>query len=183
MTDATKGKSPVQSLVDEITLLRHDFEKLRGSHPSKEEAALIAKTLMESAELMSVASQKAEKDLSRLAHRAQQEAFELSRSTASRAIKDVEASLRSSANQTFDHYRTAAEEARRTSWRYFGGFWVWLLSMLALGALIGALTAFWVQGLISAKEFGDYPRIFCSSAGGETGTTEDGGRYCVFFYD
>lgn len=132
---------------------------------------------------MSVASQKAEKDLSRLAHRAQKEAFELSRSTASRAIKDVEESLRSSANQTFDRYRIAAEEARKTSWRYFGGFWVWLFSMLALGALIGALAAFWVQGLISAKEFGDYPRIFCSSAGGETGTTEDGGKYCVFFYD
>ena len=29
----------------------------------------------------------------------------------------------------------AAGEARREAWRWFGGFWVWLASMLATGAL------------------------------------------------
>jgi len=39
----------------------------------------------------------------------------------------------------------AAGEARKQAWRYFGGFWVWLVSVGALGAFVGAITTMAVQ--------------------------------------
>ena len=60
----------------------------------------------------------------------------------------------------------AAGEARREAWRWFGGFWVWLASIGAAGALIGALAVFWLQGRADAKAFGQYPSIYCTTAGG-----------------
>ena len=36
----------------------------------------------------------------------------------------------------------ASGEARRAAWMYFGGFWVWLIAMLATGAFLGLLAAY-----------------------------------------
>lgn len=75
----------------------------------------------------------------------------------------------------------AAGEARKQAWRYFGGFWVWLIAMLATGALLGALAAFWVGGEIAAQEFGEYPGIFCSSAGGQVVEQDNGASFCAIW--
>ena len=74
----------------------------------------------------------------------------------------------------------AAGEARREAWRWFGGFWVWLASIGAAGALIGALAVFWLQGRADAKAFGQYPSIYCTPAGGAFADQRDGSRYCIF---
>jgi len=82
--------------------------------------------------------------------------------------------------QTARSLSQAAGEARREAWRWFGGFWVWLTSIGAAGALIGALAAFWITGRGDAKAFGQHPRIYCLSAGGEFADQRDGSRYCIF---
>ncbi|SDM01131.1 hypothetical protein, partial [Paracoccus chinensis] len=74
-------------------------------------------------------------------------------------------------------------EARRQAWRYFGGFWVWLASIGAAGALLGALLVFWLQGRADAREFGQYPRIYCLSAGGQIATNPEGRRFCGVWID
>ena len=76
--------------------------------------------------------------------------------------------------------RKAAGEARREAWRWFDGFWVWLASVGAAGALLGALAMFWMQGRADAARFGDYPSIHCRAAGGELIDQTNGSRYCVF---
>ena len=77
----------------------------------------------------------------------------------------------------------AAGEARREAWRYFGGFWVWLASIGAAGALVGALAVFWLQGHADAKAFGQYPGIYCPTAGGQVVTNAEGRRFCAFWID
>ena len=72
----------------------------------------------------------------------------------------------------------AAGEARRAAWRWDGGFWVWLTSMLATGALIGALAMAGIQGRGDAREFGKFPRIYCGAAGGQIIERNDGSSYC-----
>ena len=66
----------------------------------------------------------------------------------------------------------AAGEARREAWRWFGGFWVWLVAMLATGAVIGALAMALIQGRGDAREFGQYPGVYCGPAGGQRMETE-----------
>ena len=78
---------------------------------------------------------------------------------------------------------SAAGEARRQAWRYFGGFWVWLASVGVTGALLGALAVFWLQGRADAHKFGQNPGIFCRSAGGQVVEREDGGSFCAFWID
>ena len=77
----------------------------------------------------------------------------------------------------------AAGEARRQAWRYFGGFWVWLASVGATGALLGALAVFWLQGRADASKFGKHPGIYCKSAGGQVVPQEDGSKFCAFWID
>ncbi len=75
----------------------------------------------------------------------------------------------------------AAEEARREAWPWFGGFsWVWLVSMLATGAVIGALAMAWIQGRGDAREFGLFPRIYCGTAGGQVVEQDNGSATARF---
>jgi hypothetical protein len=40
-----------------------------------------------------------------------------------------------------------------------------------------------VQGRTDAIAFGKHPGIYCNSANGEKGTTDDGRAYCAFWLD
>jgi hypothetical protein len=80
-------------------------------------------------------------------------------------------------------FTQAAGEARRAAWRHFGGFWVWLASIGATGALLGALVALWLTGRDDAREFGRFPRIYCEDAGGQIVENPDGRRFCGVWID
>ena len=77
----------------------------------------------------------------------------------------------------------AAGEARREAWRYFGGFWVWLASVGAGGAVLGLLAAFLIMGRGDAREFGQYPQVYCTTAGGQVVTNPEGRRFCAIWID
>jgi hypothetical protein len=87
--------------------------------------------------------------------------------------------MRDQLNQERLKFSQAAGEARREAWRWFGGFWVWLASVGTAGALLGALAMAWIGGTISAHDFGDYPGVFCSSAGGQVVEQSDGSTFCA----
>ena len=54
----------------------------------------------------------------------------------------------------------------------------WLASMLAAGAVIGALAMAWIQGRGDAREFGQFPGVCCGPAGGQRMET-DTWVYCA----
>jgi hypothetical protein len=53
--------------------------------------------------------------------------------------------------------------------------------MLATGAVIGALAMAWIGGTIAARDFGDYPGVFCGSAGGQVVKQDNGSSYCAIW--
>jgi hypothetical protein len=55
---------------------------------------------------------------------------------------EIRATLQADRDQMARSATQAAGEARREAWRYFGGFWVWLASMLATGVVLGLLLAY-----------------------------------------
>lgn len=176
-------KDSFQAFVDEITLLRNELADLKRSSLNKDEAEEINEVILESVERMAQVGPAVQKFIQRsldqtvsnvranaveAAQNAAREAIEKSHAESLKAAKDLS---------------QAAGEARRQAWRYFGGFWVWLASVGATGALLGALVMFWLQGRADAHKFGEYPNIYCRSAGGEIAQNPDGRRFCGIWID
>ena len=112
-------------------------------------------------------------DRDRMARNATQAATE----AAERVLGDIREQLA----QERQKLSQAAGEARREAWRWFGGFWVWLASMLATGAVIGALAMAWIAGRGDAREFGQFPSIYCGTAGGQVVEQDNGSSYCAIW--
>ena len=176
-------KDPIQAFVDEITLLRNELADLKRTSLNKDEAAAINKTILTGVERMSQIGPAVQRviqhDLAKTALDVRAYAVEAAQGAAREAIEKSHAESLKAAKDL----SRAAGEARREAWRYFGGFWVWLASIGAAGALVGALAVFWLQGHADAKAFGQYPGIYCPTAGGQVVTNAEGRRFCAFWID
>lgn len=177
------GKDPFQILADELTLIRHDVEKLQRTSLGKDEAKALNKQLTDGVTQMAGTGPKVqaaiEQRLEQVAEKVRLETTRAAESAAREAIRGAHAESLAAAKDLSQ----AAGEARRQAWRYFGGFWVWLLSMLATGALLGALAALWLTGQDNAEAFGLFPRIYCERAGGVIVKLDGGGSYCAIWIE
>ena len=173
------AKDPFQILADELTLIRKDMDQLQRTSLDKDEAEALHQIVAEAVSDMRRATKetpqalqsalKADRD--RMARNATQAATE----AAERVLGDIREQLA----QERQRFTQAAGEARREAWRWFGGFWVWLASVGAAGALLGALAAFWITGRGDAREFGQFPSIYCGTAGGQVVEQDNGSSYCA----
>lgn len=174
-------KDPFEILADEITLIRRDMERLQRTSLTKDEAKALNQELAKGVQLMANAAPAVYEAISA---RLDLAIDKIRRETVTAAREATSTAIDKSHSQSLDAARSlskAAGEARREAWRYFGGFWVWLTSMLALGALLGTLAAFWIGGTISAKDFN--PKYFCTSAGGTEVTNPKGRKFCAIWID
>lgn len=176
-------KDPFEILADEITLIRRQVDHLQRTSLDKDEAeafnATIAKFIAQLGKTAPTMQEAMRRDLAYVGHDVRKHAVEAAQGAAREAIEKSHAeSIRAAQSLS-----KAAGEARRQAWRYFGGFWVWLASVGATGALLGALAMFWLQGRADAHRFGDHPNIYCRSAGGEIAQNTDGRRFCGIWID
>lgn len=181
MSKASGGKDPFTIFADELTLLRNDIKQLKLTSLSYDQATDITEQISHDVLNFSRATDNfrhaVTRDFSELQAKVRQDAS----SAASKAATSAIASSHQEVLNAAKIYSQEAGEARREAWRYFGGFWVWLSSMLLLGTILGVLATVYLQGIISAKEFGKYPSIYCSTAGGIVGEYESGtAKYCIF---
>ena len=175
------SKDPFQELVDELTALRRSIEHIARTSLDKDEAKKLNQIVTAAVLKMAKATEDApgkiqgalEADRDQMARSATQ--------AATRAAESAMAGIRHDLDNERAKLSQAAGEARREAWRWFGGFWVWLASMLATGAVIGALAMAWIGGTIAARDFGEYPGLFCVSAGGQVVERDDGSSYCAIW--
>ena len=176
-------KDPFEILADEITLIRRQVDHLQRTSLDKDEAEAfnvrVAEVLNALAEVAPALQKVMQRDLAQAALDVRRHAVEAAQGAAREAIEKSHAESLKAAKDL----SRAAGEARREAWRYFGGFWVWLASIGAAGALVGALAVFWLQGRADAKAFGQYPGIYCPTAGGQVVTNAEGRRFCAFWID
>ena len=170
-------------LAEEIGVIRRQIETLQRTSLNKDEAEAFNKTITDFLGKLTHVPQNLQKamqrDLAQTALDVRAFAVEAAQSAAREAIEKSHAESLKAAKDL----SRAAGEARREAWRYFGGFWVWLASIGAAGALVGALAVFWLQGRADAKAFGQYPGIYCPTAGGQIVTNPEGRRFCAFWID
>lgn len=177
------GKDTFEMLVDEITLIRREIDTLQRTSLNRNEAETLNGILVKSVERMATVGSSVQKQIEASLARAitdvRSHAVEAAESAARGAILKSHAETLRAAKS----YSKAAGEARREAWRYFGGFWVWLAAIAALGAILGGLAVFWLQGRADAAAFGKYPSVYCRSAGGEIGVGKDERRFCWVWID
>ena len=177
------SRDPVEDLNDNLLALRRSVEHVGGTTLSKAEARDLNATVAAALERMSQTASEAPRAL-RGAIR--QDLAQVTRTTEAAAARAAQAAVEGVREElTAERLKLSqsAGEARRAAWRSFGGFWVWLLSMLATGALLGALGATWINGRDDAEAFGRYPSLYCEAAGGQNLTNNSGREACVFWYE
>lgn len=174
-------KDPFEILADEITLIRRQVDSLQRTSLNKDEAeafnATIAKFLAQLGKTAPAMQEAMRRDLAYVGHDVRKHAVEAAQSAAREAIEKSHAESLKAAKDL----SRAAGEARREAWRWFGGFWVWLASIGATGALLGVLAAFWITGRGDAREFGQFPRVYCTTAGGQVVEQQDGSSFCAIW--
>lgn len=176
-------KDPFEILADEITLIRRQMDHLQRTSLDKDEAEAfnqaVAGFIAQLGKTAPAMQEAMRRDLAYVGHDVRKHAVEAAQNAAREAIETSHAeNLRAAQSLS-----QAAGEARRQAWRYFGGFWVWLASIGAVGALLGALLAFWITGRGDARAFGQYPGVYCKSAGGQVVTNTEGRKFCAFWID
>ena len=175
------SKDPFQILADELTLIRKDMDQLQRTSLDRDEASELHRYFMRDIEELRETFSETHEIFREtlMEHRDQiaRDATEAATQAAQGAVKEIRAEL--AAERT--NLSEAAGEARREAWRWFGGFWVWLTSVGAVGALLGALATAWIGGTISARDFGDFPGIFCASAGGQVVEQNNGSSFCAIW--
>jgi hypothetical protein len=176
-------KDPFEILADEITLIRRQIDQLQRTSLDRKEAeklnAVVAQGLDRMAKVGPAVQQRIEQSLATAALDLRQHTAYAATEGAKEAIREAQLESIKAAGDL----RKAAGEARREAWRWFGGFWVWLASVGAAGALLGVLAAFWIIGRGDAREFGKYPRVYCEQAGGTIVTNTEGYRFCGVWID
>lgn len=176
-------KDPLQELTDVLTLFRNDLKDLQRTSLNRDEALALNESLMGSvSQMMKVGpdTQKAiENSLSTVASVVQVRTTKAAEIAARDAILKSHAENRAAAMS----FSQAAGEARRQAWRYFGGFWVWLASMLATGAALGLLLAYGMETVKSALSVDDLVRYNCGRSwfGGQVVDQDNGSSFCAFW--
>jgi hypothetical protein len=175
----TGSKDPFDILAEELILIRRQVDHLQRTSLNKTEAEDFNATItgfIAQLEKVAPAMQDAmRQDLSRSVQDIRRQAVDAAQVAARSAIKESYTESIVAAR----HMSKAAGEARREAWRYFGGFWVWLASIGAGGAVLGLLAAFLIMGRGDAREFGQYPGIYCTSAGGQIIKQDNGSIFCA----
>ena len=172
------SKDPFQILADELTLIRKDMDQLQRTSLNKDEAKTLNQAVMGAVLRMAKATEDAPGEIQEALEADRDQMARSATQAATRAAESAMAGIRHDLDNERAKLSQAAGEARREAWRWFGGFWVWLASMLATGAVIGALAMAWIQGRGDAREFGQFPGVYCGPAGGQRMET-DTWVYCA----
>ena len=179
------SKDSFQILADELTLIRHDMAKLQRTSLDKEEAEALNKSVVQAASRMERAAQEAPKTLGSALKADRVLMASETTEAAVEAMTAVLADIRAQLDQERTKFAQAAGEARRAAWRSFGGFWVWLVAMLAIGAFLGLLAAYATEAGRALLRLSDMIPYACewTWVGGQLVEQEDGSSFCLFWVE
>ena len=143
-------KDPFEILADELTLIRKDMDKLQRTSLDKDEAKTLHKVVANGVKQMNESGATVQEAIDRRLVAVAAVVRDSASEAAESAVRDLLSKNHAETLKAAQSLSQAAGEARRQAWRYFGGFWVWLTSMLATGIILGLLLAY---GTETAKSF------------------------------
>ena len=174
------AKSPAQlinDLSDQVRLLRQDVVNLTATATTKKEAAALRAAVQASVKEAQDRSAKVLDAAERVIDRSYQANLQAARDGAAKAVAGLQDEVTNAANRM----RLETLKGGRQALFWSGGVFAVAGGLVALGALLGVLGHFWLQGRADARAFGEHPGIFCEGAGGTVVTGDDGSSYCGFW--
>ncbi len=178
MSDTSKSPAQViNDLTDQVRLLRQDVAVLTATATTKKDAAALRAAVQASVKEAQDRSTKILDAAERVIDRSYQANLQAAREGAAKAVAGLQDEVRQAANRM----RLETLRGSRQALYWSGGVFAVAGGLVALGALLGVLGHFWLQGRADAKQFGKYPGIFCEGAGGTVVTSDDGSSYCGFW--
>ena len=175
-------KSPAQlmnDLTDQVRLLRQDVVNLTATATTKKEAAALRASVQASVKEAQEGSAKTLKLAEQVISRTYHANLAAARDGAAKAVAGLQDEVRQAANRM----RLETLKGSRQALYWSGGVFALAGGLLALGALLGVLGHFWLQGRADARAFGEHPGIFCKGAGGELMTSPAGDDACVIWLE
>ena len=177
------SKDPFQILADELTLIRKDMDQLQRTSLDKDEAKKLNQIVTAAVLKMAKAAENAPGEIQGALKADRDQMARSATQAATKAAESAMAGIRHDLDNERAKLSQAAGEARREAWRWFGGFWVWLASMLATGAALGLLLAYGTETAKSALSVDDLVRYSCGKSwfGGQIIELDNGSSYCGFW--
>ena len=180
MSDTPKSPAQViNDLTDQVRLLRQDVTNLTATATTKKEAAALRAAVQASVKEAQDRSAKVLDAAERVIDRSYQANLQAARDGAAKAVAGLQDEVRQAANRM----RLEALKGSRQALYWSGGVFAVAGGLVALGALLGVLGHFWLQGRADARAFGEHPGIFCTGAGGTVVTNPEKRRFCAFWID
>lgn len=179
MSGATEDLFDILS--GELTALRRSVEHYGGASLSKNEARDLNKTLLKAVNRMEQAANAAPAALVEAFGHDRAKTIQKTKEATAEAAESVLQDVRRELAEERQKFAQAAGEARKEAWRYFGGFWVWLAAILALGTFLGLLTAYVTETAESLLSTEQEVRIGCgrSWGSGQVVEMDNGASYCA----
>ena len=180
MSDTPKSPAQViNDLSDQVRLLRQDVVNLTATATSKKDAAALRAAVQASVKEAQDRSANVLDAAERVIDRSYQANLLAARDGAAKAV----AGLQDEVTQAANRMRLEALKGSRQALYWSGGVFAVAGGLVALGALLGTLGHFWLQGRADARAFGERPGIFCKGAGGTVVTNPEKRRFCAFWID
>ena len=180
MSDTPRSPAQViNDLSDQVRLLRQDVADLTATAPTKKDAAALRAAVQASVKEAQDRSAKVLDAAERVIVRSYQANLQAARDGAAKAVAGLQDEITQAANRM----RLEALKGSRQALYWSGGVFALAGGLVALGALLGALGHFWLQGRADARAFGEHPKIFCKGAGGEIMTSPAGDDACVIWLE
>ena len=159
-------KDSFQILADELTLIRHDIERLQRTSLNKDEANALHKIVTEKADDMLEMGPLVERAVERKLALSMVEVAENASRAAQEAAERAVTHSQGEAAKAAETLLQDAHRARRIALQHQGRFWVWIATAAAVCLLCGSLATMAIQGRADAMAFGTFTSLYCSSAGG-----------------
>ena len=178
MTETSKSPAQLMNdLTDQVRLLRQDVVNLTATATTKKEAAVLRAAVQASVKEAQERSEKILNAAERVIDRTYQANLQAAREGAAKAVAGLQDEVRQAANRM----RLEALKGSRQALYWSGGVFAVAGGLVALGALLGALGHFWMQGRADARAFGQRPWVFCEAAGGQLATSDSGRQFCAIW--
>ena len=180
MSEAPKSPAQViNDLTDQVRLLRQDVVNLTATATTKKEAAALRAAVQASVKEAQDQSAKVLRRAEQVINETHHATLAAARDGATKGVAGLQDEVRAAANTM----RLETLKGSRQALFWSGGVFAVAGGLVALGALLGALGHFWLQGRADARAFGEHPKIFCKGAGGELMTSPAGDDACVIWLE
>ncbi len=176
-------KDTFEIISDELTLIRRDMEKLQRTSLDKDEAKILHEAVAEGVYEMHQTGTQVQEAIDRRLRAVAAIVQESASEAAESAVRDLLSKNHAETLRAAQSLSQAAGAARREAWRYFGGFWAWIASMLATGIILGLLLAYGTETAKSFFSVQDMVWYSCGKSwfGGQVVEQGDGSSFCAFW--